>query len=166
MKTRELSRISAFLALAITLGLIETLFIPTIIPGAKIGFANIVVVTILFSYSFKTAFFISIMRVILVGILTATFLSHLFFFSLAGALLSIIVMGITKKLKLSIIGCSVSGAIAHSMGQIFIGNLLLKTNALYSFLPILMITSIVSGIIIGFISKELVNRLEDALSYE
>ena len=45
-----------------------------------------------------------------------------FFFSLGGAILSVLIMGITKKTKLSIVGVSILGSVAHSIGQILFSN--------------------------------------------
>src|SRR5574344_1024195 len=107
MKTKDFTRLSLLLALSVVLNLIESV-IPIfngIIPGLKIGLANIVVLFVLYEYSFKDALYISILRVFLVGILRTGLFSISFYFSLGGAILSTIMMFIFKRFtKLSIIG--------------------------------------------------------------
>lgn len=160
---KKLVRLSMLLALAIVLSIIES-FIPIFngfIPGLKLGLANIVIVFVLYLFSFKDALYISIMRVILVGILRTGLFSVTFFFSLGGALLSVLAMFLFKKyIKLSIIGVSIVGAIFHSIGQLLVALILINNiNWLY-YLPILLLSSIVTGLIIGLISKELVKYFE------
>lgn len=160
---KKLVRLSMLLALAIVLSIIES-FIPIFngfIPGLKLGLANIVIVFVLYLFSFKDALYISIMRVILVGILRAGLFSVTFFFSLGGALLSVLAMFLFKKyIKLSIIGISIVGAIFHSIGQLLVALILINNiNWLY-YLPILLLSSIVTGLIIGLISKELLKYFE------
>ena len=154
------------LALSIVLSLVESV-IPLfsgIIPGLKLGLANTVVLTVLYLYSFKDAIYLSLLRVILIGILRTGIFSIPFLFSLGGAFLSIIVMSIFKKTKLSIVGVSVLGSIFHSIGQIIIAFLILNNNTMFYYLPFLLIFSIPTGVITGLISKELIKYLKNKIS--
>ncbi len=164
---KKLTRISMLLALSVILNIFES-FIPIfngIIPGFKIGLANIIILLVIYTYSFKEAISISILRVILVGLLRTGIFSVTFFFSISGALLSVTCMYVAKKYtKLSIIGVSIIGAITHSIGQILVAISFFNINMLY-YLPFLLILSIPSGIFIGYISKEFVNIFEKRLKY-
>ena len=110
MEIKKITRLALLLSLSVVLNLIESI-IPIFngtIPGLKLGLANIVILFTLYEFSFKDAITISIMRVILVGILRIGLFSMAFFFSLSGAILSIIFMYIFKRYtKLSIIGISI-----------------------------------------------------------
>lgn len=160
-------RLSLFLALAIVLNIIES-FIPLFngyIPGLKLGLANIIVLFVLYFYSFKDALYISILRVLLVGILRTGLFSITFFFSLGGALCSCIFMYLSKRfLKLSMIGVSIVGSIMHSVGQILITSFIFKMSLGY-YLPFLLILSIPTGIIVGLVSKKLLKYVQDNLNY-
>ena len=159
MEMKKFTRISMLLALSVVLNIIESI-IPVfsgMIPGLKIGLANIVVLFVLYQYDFKDALYVSILRVIIVGILRTGLFSISFFFSLGGSLLSVITMYILKKLtKLSIIGVSISGSISHSVGQILVAILLINKASMIYYLPFLLLFSIPTGIFTGIISKELV----------
>ena len=128
MELRKSIKISMFLAITIVLSIIESM-IPIFngsIPGIKLGLANIIIVTILYLYSFKDALFVTTMKVILVGILRTGIFSTTFFLSLTGSILSVFAMGFVKKTKLSIVGTSVIGSIFHTIGQLIMAMLILK----------------------------------------
>lgn len=161
MDIKKIIDFSMLLAISIVLSIIES-FIPIfngIFIGIKLGLANIVILFVLYTYSFKDAILVSILRVIIVGILRTGLFSITFFFSLSGALLSIIAMTLVKKTKLSIIGVSIIGSVFHIIGQIIIAIIMLNTVNLIYYLPYFLIFSCITGLIIGIISKEIVNRV-------
>lgn len=156
---KKFTRLSILLALAVVLNIVEAL-IPLfngIIPGFKLGLANIITLFILYKFGLKDALYVGILRVFLVGILkTGLFNTH-FLFSISGCLLSVFTMFLSKKLfKFSIVGVSVIGSVFHSIGQILIAMLILNNNMLY-YLPWLLILSIPTGIVVGIISKKLID---------
>ncbi|MDD3186890.1 MAG: Gx transporter family protein [Bacilli bacterium] len=165
MDIKKIVRLAMFLSLAIVLSILES-FIPIfngMIPGLKLGLANIVILVILYLYGFKDAIYISILRVIMVGMLRTGLFSITFFFSFSGAILSIIMMTIFKKISLfSVVGVSIIGSIFHSIGQVIIAIFLLNTPNMIYYLPYLLLFAIPSGIITGLISKELINRMKDS----
>lgn len=154
-------RLSMLLSISIILNILES-FIPIFnFPGIRIGLANTITLIVLYTYDSKDAIYISILRVLLVGILRTGLFSIAFYFSLFGSIFSIISMIIFKKTKLSIIGVSIVGSIMHNVGQITAALFLINTNLIY-YMPILLITSIITGTIIGFISKELLNFTQNS----
>ena len=154
-------RLSMLLSISIILNILESLIPIFNFPGIRIGLANIITLIVLYTYGSKDAIYISILRVLLVGILRTGLFSIAFYFSLFGSIFSIISMIIFKKTKLSIIGVSIVGAIMHNVGQIIAALFLINTNLIY-YMPILLITSIITGTIIGFISKELLNFTQNS----
>lgn len=167
MKTKELTRLSLLLALSVVLNLIESVipFFNGMIPGLKIGLANIVVLFVLYEYSYKETIYISILRVFLVGILRTGLFSISFFFSLGGSLLSIIMMYLVKRFtKLSIIGISIVGSIFHSLGQVIVACFLINTSSMIYYLPWLLLFSIPTGIFTGIIAKELLKNYKQIIN--
>ena len=166
MELRKSVNLAMFLALAVVLNIIES-FIPifaTFMPGIKLGLTNIVILLVLYFYSFKDAFFISILRVFLVGILRTGLFSMSFFFSFGGSILSVSMMYLFKKItNLSMIGISVIGALFHSIGQIIVAIISLKNINMIYYLPVILIFSIPTGILIGMVSKRLLSHLEKIL---
>ena len=81
MELKKFVRLSLLLSLSVVFNIIES-FIPFLngaIPGVKIGFANIIVLYVLYKYSFKDALMVSLLRVFLVGILRTGIFSITFF---------------------------------------------------------------------------------------
>ncbi len=105
---KKYMRLVMLLSMSIVLSIIES-FIPLFngfIPGLKLGLANIIVLIVLYKYEFKDVIFVSILRVIVVGIMRTGLFSVNFFFSLSGALFSCFAMALVKKTHLSMIGVS------------------------------------------------------------
>lgn len=160
---KKFTRLTMLLALSVVLNIIES-FIPLFngnIPGLKLGLANIIILIVLYMFSFKDALYVSLLRILLVGILRTGLFSMTFFFSLGGAILSLCSMFIAKKTKLSIIGVSIVGSIFHSVGQILIAILIVKNTYIIYYVPWLLLFSIPTGILVGFTSKTILNNLED-----
>ena len=166
MNTKQFTRLSLLLALSVVLNLIESV-IPLfngVIPGLKIGLANIVILFVLYEYSFKNTVYVALLRVIIVGILRTGLFSITFYFSLGGTLLSIIMMYLLKKLsKLSIIGISIVGSISHSIGQIIVACFLMNTSSMIFYLPWILLFSIPTGIFTGLLAKELIKNYNQLL---
>lgn len=158
---KKCARLSMLTAVAIILNIIESIIPFFYIPGIKIGLANIIIVAVLYLYGTKEAFYVSILRVIVVGLLRTGLFSTTFLFSLSGAIFSLTIMAIIKKTNIfSIIGISIIGSIFHSIGQILMAYVILKNSSVYTYLPIMLIISIITGIFIGFISKQVVKLIE------
>ena len=100
MEMKKLARLTLLLTLALVLSLIESvipIFNGFIIPGLKLGLANVVILFVLYSYGIKDVFFISILRVLIIGILQSGLFNITFFFSISGAIVSLLIMYFSKK---------------------------------------------------------------------
>ena len=164
---KKYMRLVMLLSFSIVLSILES-FIPLFngyIPGLKLGLANIIVLIVLYKYDTSDVFFVSILRVIVVGLMRTGLFSVNFFFSLFGALFSASSMIIFKKTRLSMIGVSVIGSICHSVGQILAAILFLKNNNMIYYLPWLLLFSIPTGVFVGFVSKRMLDELEDKIDF-
>lgn len=162
MKTGKLTVMALTTALAMILSFIESQ-IPAFVavPGVKVGLANIAVVFALYKLGWKEAVAVSLVRVVLVSMLFGSLASM--FYSLAGAVLSLIGMGLLKKSgKFTEIAVSVTGGILHNIGQIAMACLILETDVLRYYLPFLLLSGTVAGVVIGVISAIMVKRIHIA----
>lgn len=139
-------------SLAIVFGYIEHLIpMPFGIYGIKLGIANLVVITMLYTLGASSAFTINMLRIILCSMLFGSFTS--FWYSLVGGLLSFAVMLILKRTnKFSPMGVSICGAVTHNIGQIIVAVILLDEFKIAFYLPVLLITGAITGAIIGLIA--------------
>ena len=160
MKTKRLALLGLFTALAMILSYLEALMpIPLPVPGIKVGFPNIIILFILYRFGMKSAITVSAVRVLLVSLLFGNTLSLAY--SLAGAVLSLLVMIILKKTDLfSTLGVSVVGGIFHNAGQIIVACILMSTAEISYYMPILIITGTVAGIVVGIASHLLIKKTE------
>jgi len=152
-KSRRVAYYGIFAALAILMGYVETLIpIPMPVPGIKLGLSNIVVLLALYCMGGKEGFAISVVRVAVSALLFRGFAG--FWYSLAGASLSFLVMlPMSKSRRISIIGTSVAGGVAHNIGQITVACLVLGRGVVLYLLPVLMVSGVITGIAIGVAAK-------------
>ena len=153
MNNRKTAICGLLTALAILMGYVEMLIpLPVALPGVKLGLANVVIVIALYHLGTKTAFFLSLVRVVLSGLLFAGFAGLLY--SLAGAMLSFLVMALLKKTgKMSIVGISIAGGIFHNVGQIIVAALVVENVKMAYYLPFLLLSGVVTGFFIGLVAK-------------
>lgn len=137
--------------------------VPFIAPGAKLGLANIVTMFALYIFGFGEAMTVLILRVIM-GSIFGGGLSG-FLYSFTGGVLSLIAMYGVKTLfrdHVSIIGVSVTGAFFHSLGQVLMATFIIRNIKMLSYMPVLSIVSIVTGVFIGYTSKYFISYLNKA----
>ncbi|MBR2766355.1 MAG: Gx transporter family protein [Blautia sp.] len=148
-----------FAAVAIIFGYVESL-IPVFVgvPGVKLGLANLAVVLILQRYSVKEAALVSVVRILVIGFLFGNMFGILY--SLAGAALSLTVMALLKRYgKLSLIGISVAGGVSHNIGQLIVAMLIVENASLIYYFPVLLISGIATGMVIGWLTQETAKRI-------
>ena len=161
-KNRKLAIYGLLTALALILSYVEAQF-PAFFagPGMKLGLTNIVVLLALYGMGATSALAVSFMRIVLVSVLFGNGVS--FWYSMAGGLLSGAVMIALKRSgRFSLLAVSISGGVAHNVGQILAAMVLLQTAALGWYLLLLWFSGLVSGAVIGLIGGELCRRLEPA----
>ena len=160
METRKVAQIGVLVALAMVLSYVESLFPAFIaVPGVRIGLANIAVVFALYRLGFKEAMGISLVRVVLSSLLFGSVLSMAY--SASGAVLSLVMMAILKRTKLfGTVAVSVVGGVSHNLGQIAVACLILQSRAIAYYIPILILSGIAAGVVIGLVSAVVLSRLE------
>lgn len=159
MNVHKITMLGVLSAITIVIAIAES-FIPSIgIPGVKLGLANIVILIVLFEIGILEAIIINFIRVIIVALVRGTFLSMGFLMSLTGAFMSLGVMILFYLLikKFSIIGVSVIGSIFHVTGQILIAMIYLGTVYVIYYLPIIMVSAILTGVLVGVIARLIIN---------
>lgn len=160
MKTKKVAFLGLFISLAMILSYIESQ-IPALVavPGVKVGLPNIVMVLLLYKIGAKETVTVSIIRIVLISMLFGSI--QTLTFSIAGAVLSLLGMILLKKTDLfSCITVSIMGGILHNVGQIIAACLWTGTVEIAYYLPVLLISGILAGAVIGIIAGILVKRLE------
>jgi len=157
----RLIHLAFFIAFAIAIYVVES-FIPKPFPFMKLGLANVVVLLLMVSGNTRYAFLVVIGKTITGGFLSGLLLSPTTLLSLCGSVTSLCVMTLflRSKINFSIIGLSILGAVSHNLVQIVVVRfILIKENTIFYLTPLLIIMGIVTGIVIGFIAKLFLDRL-------
>jgi heptaprenyl diphosphate synthase len=154
-------QIAQLSAIAIGLSLIESV-LPTPMPGVKPGIANIITLYAVYRFNFRTAIWVSILRVFATSLILGQFLSPTFMLSLTGSLLSLLTLYFSIKLPsrfFSPMSLSVLSSFAHITGQLLLVRLWLIPHAsIYYLIPIYSAAALIFGLINGWITYRLLKH--------
>lgn len=161
--SQKIAFFALFVALAFVFSYLESLIPLNFgIPGIKLGLANLVVVTAMYTVGEKQAFAVSVIRIILAGLTFGGVFSLVY--SLAGGILSFCAMLLAKRCRaLSVIGVSVIGGATHNIGQIAAAAVVMETYRIVYYLPVLLLAGTVTGAVIGVVSRMIINRLNQVI---
>lgn len=158
MKSR-VAIFGVFVSLALIFSYVESLIPFHIgIPGVKLGLANLIIVIALYKMPLREAYLLSVTRIVLAGFIFGNLFSIIY--SLAGGLLSLTIMALLKRSDgFSVMGISIAGGVMHNVGQLIIAMLVVETFSVIYYVPVLLISGLITGLIIGIISNEMLKRL-------
>lgn len=133
---------------------------PVPIPGIKLGLSNIITVYAMFCLGPRDTILILLTRIFLGSVFSGQMMT--LFYSFSGGMLCYAVMLLMRKLvtEQQIWVCSVLGAMAHNVGQIIAAILIARTPELIVYLPVLLISGIVTGAFTGICAQLIVRRLK------
>ncbi len=138
-------------------------FLPQPLPGGKIGLSHIATLLALYLFDVEAAFWVVLLRIFIVALLFGGFFNPVFYFALTGGVLATAVMGVVKTNRwgISIVGNSIMGAFTHNTSQLALAYFLfVRKSEIFWLFPYLTLISIVSGTLIGVLSKLLINYIQ------
>ena len=145
-KTHEIALSGLLFALAMALSFVEgTLVIPGLMPGMKLGLANIVVMYALFFMGGKQALVLDLLKALFVFLVsgwTAGFLS------LCGGLFSLLVMWVLYDhfpVQPTWFILSACGALAHNVGQLLGASVILSSAMSLYYAPVMLVFGLIMG---------------------
>lgn len=169
MTLKKLTTLSLFTTLSLIIFLLESLLPPlTPVPGIKLGLANIITLVLLRNYSLKDTALVLIARILLSAFFAGQAMSLIY--SLAGGLASLMIMFLFNRLLNGhyIFLTSITGGIAHNLGQLFIAYLITRVPGVWMYLPFLipggMLTGLFTGLCAHFAQKYLMPVITRYLS--
>lgn len=159
-RSKRIAYYALCIALAFVLSYLESLIPINIgVPGIKLGLANLVVVTALYTMKPRDAFIISMVRILLSGLTFGGVFSLVY--SFAGGILSFAVMLLSKKSsRLSALGVSVLGGSVHNIGQLAAAAIVMENAGVFYYLPVLLLSGALTGTLTGLISQAVISRVE------
>lgn len=148
-KASKVSLMGLLFALAMAFSYLESmLVIPGLLPGMRLGLSNLVTMYCLFFLDKRAGYTMAVMKAVFV-VLTRGFVAGML--SLSGGIFSvtaIVLVDFLSKHSLHYITLSVIGAIFHNIGQLILARYLTSV-FLYYYIPVLLVTGLVVGIITG-----------------
>ena len=155
-RARKLSLIGVLAALAVVLSVLEQ-FVPVQallpLPGVKLGIANVVTLTALKYLDFKSALSVLFIRCSIVALLFGNPVS--FAMSICGGVFALLSMTFLAKKErhFSLFAVSIAGAAFHNIGQVLCACLILKSKYIIGYLPMLLMSSFLTGALIAVLAK-------------
>lgn len=163
MKAKKLTRMALLTAIALILFLVEAQLPPLApIPGIKLGLANVITVYAMFVLSPGDTLLILLCRVFLGSVFSGQMMN--LFYSLGGGLLCWLAMLVLRRVvsRRQVWVCSVIGAMCHNIGQILVAIWMTRTPSLIVYLPVLLVSGILTGLFTGLVAQFVLQRLEGA----
>ena len=122
MNNKKTAYLGLFAAVAIIFGYVESLF-PFFagIPGIKLGLANLAVLFILETYTWKEAAVVSAVRIVVIGFLFGNMFTIIY--------------------------------------SLMVAALIVENTSLLYYAPVLLISGVVTGLLIGILTKEVTKRI-------
>lgn len=159
MRTRKIALIASLTAVALTIFVIEAQIPPVVpIPGIKMGLANVITLFAVMTLGRKDAFVILLLRILLGSIFAGSVMSLMY--SLAGGVICFLLMSAAVCImNENMTWCiSVIGAIGHNIGQIAVAVFVTHTVQIAWYLPVLMISAVITGLFTGLLTQMLLKH--------
>lgn len=159
MTTRTLTRLALLTAVALALGWAES-FIPTPMPGIKLGLSNTVLLYALYLLDVKSAAMLMVLKVMLSGLTYAGV--NAMMYSMGGGIASLAMMVLVKTIGgggISLVGVSIVGAVFHNVGQLLVMAAIVSWRAAVVLSAVLLVSGVVMGLVTGVIGKYAISAL-------
>lgn len=160
-QTRRLTQLALLTAVALIIFMIEAQIPPLVaIPGVKLGLANIITLVTLYSFGRRDALLVLLVRIFLGSVFSGQMLTLLF--SLSGGLFCYAVCALLyrhmplRRLWL----LSMIGAVCHNIGQLAAAAFVLGTADVFWYLPVLLLSGLISGCFTGLVAGAVLTRLD------
>ncbi|WOO86666.1 Gx transporter family protein [Mollicutes bacterium LVI A0039] len=157
IESEKITNFALFISISMILAMFE-IFIPInfVVPGAKLGLGNILLVILIDYYSFNELFIFQLIKISITTFILGLF--SVYMFSLSGGMLALVVMFAIRKIfktKVTTYTLSMCGAISHNIGQIIFAIFALKSPELIGYIPFLVVLGSISGFALGYVIEKI-----------
>ena len=154
---KKITTISILVAICVAISIVDSLISGLIIPfmpGVKLGLSNVIILIILYQYSFDIGLVAIIIKSIIVGLLFSGITT--FIIGGTASLASFLLMYLAKRLlkdNVSTVSISLIGGLTHILTQLLIVSLIYKLGSVVFLYGVyLILISIATSIIVGLVS--------------
>ncbi len=159
-KVKKIAVLGILSALALIIGFVENMFPPVfaMIPYARLGLANVVILLVLVVYGIQEGLIVLFIKILLLSVFSGN--PSMIIYSFAGGMLSIMTMWLLLHFKKnSLASISATGGVMHNIAQVAVAALTTKSTAVFIFLPHLALFGGLAGIITGLACHIVVKRI-------
>ena len=159
-KVQQVALSGLLTSLMLVFGFIERQFpLPVPVPGIKLGLANSVLLYALYMLGIRQSIVLMLLKSLMSWLIYMNLSAMLY--SFAGGVLSLTAMILISRMKdVSPVGVSALGAVFFNIGQILMAAWVLGTPQLIvTYLPVLMVSGVLTGILTGVIAKLVMKHL-------
>lgn len=147
--TRKIARSALLLAASLIISLIENALPPLVpvLPYAKLGLSNVVLLACFLTVGFKEGFLVLILRCLLNAVFSGNYSALLW--SVPAALASYILMAFMIRLKIfSVAATSAAGGMTHNLTQILVAAVIIG-DSVFLYLPYMLVIGFAAGLFTG-----------------
>ena len=159
---RRVTRLGFLASIGTALFVLESL-IPLPLPFLKVGLANVSTLVALFVSGPADALIVVILRVLVGSLITGSLLGPAFILAMSAGIVSAAAMGGLRAVTgraFGPVGLSLAGASAHVGTQVaVVGLLYVRNPAVIHLLPVLLVTALAGGLIVGIVTSRLLPAL-------
>ncbi|MCH5159502.1 MAG: Gx transporter family protein [Clostridiales bacterium] len=148
---RRIATLSVLTAMGLITFMIESLFPPLFLPGAKMGISNVFSLLTLMVLGPTEAFILVLIRTTLGSMFTGNMSTLMY--SMTAGVVSVAVSAVLVEFvypRVSIVAISVVAAVLHNLTQNLVFCLISNTSEMFAYMPWLALLGVVAGIIVGF----------------
>ena len=164
-KAKQTALSGMLFALAMALSFAEgSLTIPGLLPGMKLGLANVVVMYALLFMGAGQALILDLLKALFVFLVSGPTAG---FLSLCGGMLSLLVMWLLYEVlpgRPTWFILSVSGAFAHNIGQLLGAAAIISSSLSFYYAPVMLVLGLAMGALTALVLRALLPAL-DKLGY-
>ena len=156
----RVARVAVLVSVALVLAYVERLVpAPVPVPGIKLGLANLSALVALYLFGWREALTVSVLRVLLGGAMFGSGFSMVY--ALCGAACAFAAMALAKGFfGLHVVTVSAIGGLVHNLAQMAVAALVVQTAELFYYLPMLILSGVITGTLMGTMAAILIARLE------
>ena len=135
--------------------------LPKPLPFMRLGIANLPILLAVDFLPFKWFLVLVAAKVVGMSIVSGTLFSYVALFSLAGTMVSALVMrGVRRvsKQTVSLVGVSIAGAVASNATQMLIARFVIFGEVAWLIAPLFLLTGLITGTLMGFFAEYFVEH--------
>ena len=160
-KNLYLTHIAVLVTFAVVIHTVEAaLPLPMPVPGVRLGLANIITLLALVLYGLQSGLTVAVLRTLIGSLVAGGFLGYGFWLSLAGGILSCLIMSaalvLVEKGWATILSVSVLGAVTHNLVQLAAAGAIMANPILFTgYFPLMLLLALPTGIFTGLAALSL-----------